>query len=94
MRSAAQNSLRSIERLPLNSTGFEPISPKNKVHYIGYTRTDSDLDSSVRVLNGNTIGFNYTNGFHQHKIQRQQRFSVFRGLESLKAEVLFWHDHK
>lgn len=85
MQSAAQNSLRSTKRLPLNSTGFEPINPKNKIPYAGYTEIDLDLDSSVCVLDGNTIGFNYMNGFHQHKIQQQQRVSVFRGLESLKT---------
>lgn len=58
MQSAVQNSLRSLEGLALNSTGFEPINPKNKVHYAGYTRIDLDLDSSVYVLIGNTIGFN------------------------------------
>lgn len=58
MQSAVQNTLRSVEGLALNSMGFEPINPKNKVHYAGYTRIDLDLDSSVCVLNGNTIGFN------------------------------------
>lgn len=58
MQSAAQNSLRSIEKLPLNSTWFESINPKNKLHYAAYTRIDLNLDSSVCVLDGNSIGLN------------------------------------
>lgn len=44
MQSAAQHSLRSMEKLSLNSTSFEPINSKNLVHCAGYIRIDLDLD--------------------------------------------------